>query len=828
MFLWAGVASSWAENTTLHSTFTWPRIYDDSMTYNVTVYSSPIVKGGTFWVTDAVGDIRAITTNPDGSIINSGYYGGPATIWDNNYAITFQFGESYDWDLTYAGYYYTYPDIPNLDLNPTPIVFNFTLTNHDTGVVLGYSPQTMSTEFTWTDITNLFGFDFFFNTDPQYTPLNYAVNIDFYLGPPPDKSVPPCNPGCATCKGMAGYSFDMAKAGLRITDTPVSYSPPVGTGVAFTTTYNQRDVGQVSTLPVSTMGPNWTYNWQSYIIGTPDNSGRTVQRFVPGGGLEDYVDFVEGSIYYDGTSYHYGGTFAQERQSQAVLTWDPANNRYLRVSPGGATEIYGHEVTSHNQVYYLLTQQLDAQGNGLVFTYDSQNRLTTVTDALGQATTLSYNSGNPMEIASVTDPFGRSAQFLYDDQGRLIRSTDPMGIKSIYGYDNTGFLSSLTTPYGTTSFSTDSDNNHQAVQATNPLGQTERVELRYNSIAAIPDSATSIPTATGLVINNSGLSSFNTYYWDRKAYSSTPDYTKAHIWHWLIGPNGLTNVAQCEKKALEGWIWTTYAGQTTAGSISDDDYNLPAVTARVLDDGSTQASYASYSSLTGNITQSVDPVGRTTNFTYAANGIDVTQISQTDGASQDVLNTMTYNGQHEPLTVTDASGQTTTMTYNAAGQLLTRTDALSETTTLAYDDSGYLTSVTGPVSGATTTYTYDSAGRVQTITDSEDYTVTTAYDNLDRPIQTTYPDSTSDQTVYNNAASPLDIAQTIDRQGPNHNQSVRRNPRADFDHRSAGPRDEIRLVHLRRPRLVDRPQRQRHYLEPGFGRQGRKQGLRRW
>jgi hypothetical protein len=87
----------------------------------------------------------------------------------------------------------------------------------------------------------------------------------------------------------------------------------------------------------------------------------------------------------------------------------------------------------------------------------------------------------------------------------LQSATDPQGIVSLYGYDNTNFLNTLTTPYGTTTFNTDSDINHQAVQATNPLGQTERAELRYNSISAIADSEASTPSVSGMLLTNSGL-----------------------------------------------------------------------------------------------------------------------------------------------------------------------------------------------------------------------------------------------------------------------------------------------------------------------------------
>jgi YD repeat-containing protein len=207
-----------------------------------------------------------------------------------------------------------------------------------------------------------------------------------------------------------------------------------------------------------------------------------------------------------------------------------------------------------------------------------------------------------------------------------------------------------------------------------------------------------------------------------------------------------------------------YPGQTDPDTVLvnvEGTSTAPSVVARLLDNGTTQISRASYNA-NGLPTQTIDPAGRTTNYTYdPANGIDLLEVSQLDGTNQDILGTMTYNSQHLPLTLTDASGQVTTLTYNAQGQVLTSTDALNETTTLAYNSGSYLASVTGPVSGATTSFTYDSAGRVQTVTDSEGYVLTLAYDNLDRPVSVTYPNGNTSRTVYHN----LDVAETIDRQG---------------------------------------------------------------
>jgi RHS repeat-associated protein len=746
-------------------------ITNDSITYTITVHSSPNALQGAYTL-NYFGS-RLFNVGTKGVITLSTYAGGTAILSKDKLSVSFPAIVYSDNLLDYAT-----PGQPTM--NPPGGInhyYDFQLYSPDpnnslSNVLIWDHPETISC-YLYADY-----FEYFYGTYYGFASgrpaSNLTKNIDLFVPPANSKTPPPDNrppgpcPSCGTtCSPhMTTYSLDRLRATLRLQDTPVSYNPPVGPAVSFTITYNQADLGELQSPLFANLGPNWTYSWLSYINGDPDVDPNSITRYAPGGGLEYYPNYLPGAPYHgpDGNgSYTFFGTFAPERDSRAVLNWDPQHRRYTRLLPDGSFEIYDRVVTdSSGMLHFLLTQSTDAQGNSVMLIYDNSGRLISVQDAIGQVTTLNYGlASDPMKITRVTDPFGRSATFTYDSQGRFQSSTDPLKLVSSYGYSGSStFIDSLTTPYGTTTFAADSDGDHQGINAKNPLGQTERAELRYDSVG-ISDSESQVPTATGHLINNSGLSSGNSFYWSRREYADgAGDYTKAQVFHWMKGDHGLTAVAESTKMPLEGRVWYTYSGQTVPSLLPEEASNEVVVTARVLDGGATQASFATYSP-TGLITQSVDPVGRTTNYSYdPTNNVDLLQVTQANGAGQDVLSTMTYNGQHLPLTMTDASGQTTTMTYNGQGQMLTRTDAKSETTTLAYTDN-YLTSVTGPVSGATTTYSYDSVGRVHTVTDSEGYTVTTAYDNFDRPTVTTYPDGTTDQTFYKN----LDVAEQIDRQG---------------------------------------------------------------
>jgi RHS repeat-associated protein len=634
-------------------------------------------------------------------------------------------------------------------------------------------------------VNNQFVFEFFWTflgipaTFTLHPVRHYSTTISVFIGNPPDTDPPPGCQSCPNCTagktGMASYSFNAQQAGLVLSDTPISYNPPRGSPMSFALTYNQRDVNQPAVFSSSNVGSQWTFNGLTYISAGPVTGQIEAVRYLPGGGQERYRSYTQASAnpaVFDG----YILNFIPHPNSQAVLqalTNTALGNRpnfYQLTFPDGTVETYDNNAGGGTTLY--ITKRVDPQGNTTTYTYaPSSAQLLSITDALGQVTTFTYGLvSDGLKITKVTDPFGRSASLTYDNQGRLASITDPVGIVSSFTYDATGgYVKTLTTPYGTTTFLVQDGLGSRMVQATDPLGQTERLEYQ-NNLPFLPATEAAVPSATGLTINNTNLNSFNSFYWGKKAYAdaiasgaspgSPAFYNFAKQTHWALGLRGVTATPSSEKMPLESRVWYNYQGQTNPDYIDPTATTLPAMTARLLDDGSTQVYQKTYNA-NGYVTQSIDPVGRETDSVYAANGQDVIQTTQKNSASNEQLFAATYNTIHLPLTTTDAAGQTTTTTYNAFGQPLTIANPKSEVTTMVYDGNGYLQTVTGAIPGSTTTYTYDTAGRVQTVTDSEGYTVTNAYDNLDRLTKQTFPDATFRQTVYDR----LSIGSTTDRLG---------------------------------------------------------------
>lgn len=550
------------------------------------------------------------------------------------------------------------------------------------------------------------------------------------------------------CVGMPGYQVDLMMASLTLTDTPLRYVPPIGAHMRFTAVYNQRESHQPQMFTYSNLGPLWTFDWLSFVQDDPASPNATVRLVLGGGGQHTFAGFDSST-----------GLYARELKTHATLKRVSQNPiRYERMLPDGSVDVFTHaDGAGGFPRRVFMTERRNAAGDAITFTYDAFHRLIAAADALGQVTTVAYELPDLWKITRVTDPFGRSARFAYDDEGRLQSIMDTAGLQSSFTSAADGFVTSMTTPYGTTRFTKSEVNGNRTVDIVDPLGGRERVEYRAND-GPSQAPANTVPVVPGVTFSNAYLQYRNTLYWNKRAMAlGAGDRTKAHVYHWLHVKGNLNQTAsvlESEKAPLENRVWYAYPNQ--AGPVWQGDGRSPSVVARVLDNGTTQVWRATYNAL-GNITSRTDPAGRQTTFTYAPNNIDITEVAQIGTGGSHVLLTATYDGHHRPLTVTDAAGETTTLTYNADGQLLTVTNPKDDTHTLSYTDH-YLQSITGPLSFSMS-ITYDGFGRIRTLTGTDGYVLTYDYDTADRLTQVTFPDGTSTHTVYDR----LDAVRTRDR-----------------------------------------------------------------
>jgi YD repeat-containing protein len=250
--------------------------------------------------------------------------------------------------------------------------------------------------------------------------------------------------GCGST-GMCALTTTLPLVNLRLFDTPVGYTPPVGYDVHTTLTYNQLEAALPASMDYSNIGPQWSTSWVGFIQDNPTQPGVSMRRIAAGGGAYDYTGYNSAN-----------GSFAAKIRTSMQLVLVSQNPvTYEQRFTDGSKEVYAviNGATAYPRRVFL-SRIVDPYGNTLTLNYDANLRLISVQDAIGQRTVFAYgNTANPWLITSITDPFGRSAQLAYDSQGRLASINDAVGITSRfdYGSASTG-ITALHTPYGTTSF----------------------------------------------------------------------------------------------------------------------------------------------------------------------------------------------------------------------------------------------------------------------------------------------------------------------------------------------------------------------------------------
>src|SRR5208337_1665594 len=96
----------------------------------------------------------------------------------------------------------------------------------------------------------------------------------------------------------------------------------------------------------------------------------------------------------------------------------------------------------------LLTAIVDRNGNTTQVTYDSSNRLATVTSPASQHLYFNYQTNSSLLVTSVTSDFGVTLSYSYDNQGRLSQVTKPDQTTVSYTYNGQSQITQVTDSNG--------------------------------------------------------------------------------------------------------------------------------------------------------------------------------------------------------------------------------------------------------------------------------------------------------------------------------------------------------------------------------------------
>jgi RHS repeat-associated protein len=522
-------------------------------------------------------------------------------------------------------------------------------------------------------------------------------------------------------KGAPVWRVNMVNLNFYMQDTPLWYESPVGPPVELKLSYNSF------TSAGGSFGQKWQLNYGTYLYSAVNDFGVYVGKMIlmPDGKLQLYTP--AGS-----------GVYTSPYQAYNTLVEISANRFELQFQDG---TVYVYDIPNGViSSVSLLVEMRDAYGQRLILGYSGDAKLVTITDALGKVTTLSYN-GEGL-VTQAADPFGRTALFEYDANGNLSKITDMGGYWTGFTYRHyvltDYYLESLTNPAGTWGF------------------YFEPPDWLGDGSDPYPAPGAEMGDKMRITVTN--------------PFGGKEEYYRSGMISWYIAPrdyipyisptnNNYANNAPKTQYLLttvntrrgEVDTVTTPEGDTISFSY-DDDGNITGVISGL--------SYLSYTyNLRGNITSVTRPNSTATTFTYAANGVDPTGI--TDDALGTIV--LAYNSAHDIVSHTDRLGNTKTITYNGYGQVSSTTDQLNVTTDFIYDSNRRLVQISR--NGHTLkSFTYDTVGRVRTCTDATGATLTYDYNNLDDITRITYPDGRHKDISYSSAFPRLVTAVT-DRAG---------------------------------------------------------------
>lgn len=328
-------------------------------------------------------------------------------------------------------------------------------------------------------------------------------------------------------------------------------------------------------------------------------------------------------------------------------------------------------------------------------------------DGDGPTNTISYVATNAYStnlISQVTDPFGRSALFYYDETGYLTNIADVAGMSSSFRY-SVDTVTNMTTPYGTTGFTTTEASDPstsvsgRSVLISEPDGSRQLYLYKDHAPGVVadysyPNFATNVPD-TGPFQN--GFQSYNldirnTFHWGARQYAAlsttnitsftTNDFRKARRRHWVfaeiaVGPETLllegepSPSATGDKEGQKTWLDFSYVPITFGGWTQPSPLVLPANIAMMLPGGTNRFTHY-FRNASGIVTNEVSTYSvngtvllRTNIYVYDANFVDL--LAVTNAAGVRVLANI-YNDSHQVLTNFNALGERTVFNYNTNQQ----------------------------------------------------------------------------------------------------------------------------------------------------------------
>ncbi|MEQ0565524.1 RHS repeat-associated core domain-containing protein, partial [Amycolatopsis sp. NEAU-NG30] len=383
----------------------------------------------------------------------------------------------------------------------------------------------------------------------------------------------------------------------------------------------------------------------------------------------------------------------------ARYDYDAHGHLALRTNSTPRPALYSHDAdgritgwTDHNGAWYRYVY--DDQGR-CVRTVGDQGYLdgslayapgrTTTTDSLGHRKVFEFDAAG--NVVAETDKLGGVTRSEWGPHNLLLSRTDPLGRRTRFEHDDAGILRAVVRPDGSRVVLTEHTDTTLEIEVTGDDGQVYR--RRYAG-PALPDPYTG-PLG---VAEDQEAENQDAGHAPDPGTPAEPDlFGRPRVVRHAAGRTALTWTVEGDLRAVvaadgarQQWTYDGEGGETS----HIDALGRVTVTER---------------GPFGIVTATTDPSGARTIHRYDT---ELRLLAVTDPAGRTWE--YTYDAEGRLLTQSDFDGRVTRCAYDAAGQLVRLVNAAGEVAEFRYDLLG---NVTERVSAAgTETYRYDPVGRL--------------------------------------------------------------------------------------------------------------------
>ena len=492
-----------------------------------------------------------------------------------------------------------------------------------------------------------------------------------------------CN--ACTKKGVPGFSVSTVTLLPGFSDQDYGYSS-LGPDIDLSRYFSSPGI-------MGMFGDGWNFKYEQELL-----ASKKMVQYQNGTGATEVYYIRNDSI----SPYTYEPSFSNRKK----MLYYPSESRFEIFDPEtklvSDLQLYA---TENDTMRFHLSGIRDMNGNLVNITYNSQQKISAITDAAGRTTLFQYDGGN--RCSQMTLPDGRVCSYQYTAQGQLMQVADIYGNDVGFSYDPDGYVASMRVNQDIASFTYYTENGH-----------------RY---------LTSVTNLDGNI---------TTYY---------PDVLSPSLrLNRITDPSGKATVYEIDN--LRGS--TISKKDVATGARQQMKYNGNKMLVElILPSGdASQTVYDAFK----RVDVTLDYMGMVSAFIY--DSLDnLVKFTDAEGHVWKWF----YNQQCKLTQSITPTGKTETFTWYPNGLLKSSSIGSSQTYTYVYDPFGNISSIIYPTGGIDL-FEYDNKGlRCTGFTDPMGNHSSYEYDALDRNTVIKRPDGSKFTTIYDCCAA----TGTIDENG---------------------------------------------------------------